>query len=786
MAGQKSKKNSWLRFIISFLPAAVLAVVLCILLPGLQIGPIYDFLLKKRPPVPVSHEILLIDSSLERGSEDILEPGAASSLLYTMAELGAKTLIIQVPILGLSAGGKAGEAEILYRFDEEFSLLSRNIRNLFDAIRTGSIAPGESAKYVGELVALSDKGKERLVSALVRRDEEGIDKMEKAALFFGHATQPGDLMVQLIMAGESGGQSLLAKKNEYSRAIPDKDGILRRISPILAVTTLDEKAGKSSLKHIIYSTLKTRYEKTGIEYIDSAGIKPRQILTLRGGPEGINMTIPLDYSGAILFEKPHKETDFRRISISEFLAYEEADRELRQLLAEGEGLGIFQYIEGENNPLILYDYALSLRDEGNKQSWIEVRKKYFESLENFLYGSTEMKLVGGYEEIIASEPGIVKLADMRDSMIRSFISLRKKHAEVTELREKLENALAFSFCILGRTSDPLAGPETEQTPTDTEASALLANSLLTGSTVKPGEDMYLLLGSMLLALLACFFIKGLGPAPAIGIGSILCIAAGAIFSWYFIFYGIWLNPLVPVLTCIAGVISSFIYSIVAKARHRKHFRLAFGPYVSRACLRSVSLAGKPLPSQIIKTRAAVVVIKNPDPQPRINSSFTDILDFQENAASLLKKAGGTIIGAEGNTITGCFGSPLERIYFRSRKKLSPYDNKTRAEAAPAMQAIDFILSIVQSPEYKHWHFGLDIGNCTFGWTEIEGYFAMGNPVQQAKILSRLAFHYKTRILISSALNETMTDLHAEKMDINTEKEELNGEAVYRLLGINGD
>ena len=228
-----SKLNSWLRCLASFLLAAGVAALLCLFLEGPRLGPFYDFLLSRRPALPISHEILVIDSAIPGLGlgNDILEPGTVSSLLYTLAELRAHTLIIQVPILGLSAGGTAGEEEILHRFDEEFSILSGNIRNLFEGIRTGSVAPQDSPRYVGELVELSERGKERLVSALIRRDEEGIFSMERAAAFFGNARRPGDLRVQLIRAGSPGQPGVLEEAGTYSRVQSDRDGVLRRVSP---------------------------------------------------------------------------------------------------------------------------------------------------------------------------------------------------------------------------------------------------------------------------------------------------------------------------------------------------------------------------------------------------------------------------------------------------------------------------------------------------------------------------------------------------------------------------
>jgi len=807
MAAYISKKSSWLRCLASFLPAAGVTALFCFLFAGPRLGPFYDFLLRRRPPPPISRELLLIDSSVpgQELGDDILEPSAASSLLYTMTELGARTLIIQVPILGLSAGGKAGEAEILHRFDEEFSLLSRNIRNLFDAIRTGSVAPRESARYVGELVELSDKGKERLVSALVRRDEEGIDRMERAAAFFGHVRRPGDLRVQLITAGVGGRPGVLVERNEYSRARPDRDGVLRRIAPLLTVPILSEEETEADiLEHIIYGALKNRYKTTGIEYIEfrpvgfqlfgMKGGRPLypMVLALREGPDEKDTIIPLDKNGAILYEVPHNGEDFRRIVISDFLAYDEADRDLRRLILEGEALGIFKNIEGENRPGFLYDFALALREEkAPPLTWIETRGSYFASLENFLNGPTETNLAGATET--------------KDSQMQTFAAIKEKHNEVLELRNKLESALAGSFCILGRGSSRSNGqmsgtsvlslfknfPQAmilsirsafhRTNPTDMEASALLANSILTGRVVKPGEDIYLLLGSLLWALLTCFFIKSLGPMFTLGAGAFLTLIVGAIFSWSFILSGLWLDPFIPTASSATGVVFSFAWALIAKGRYSRRFLLAFGPFVSRSCIRSVIQAGKPLPSQVITARAAIVVIKNTDISPSGDprgSRTSSVLTFYEKASELFKKAGGTVIGTDGDLAIACFGSPLERVFQRGGKKLSPYENNINALAAPAQRAADIVREIARRPECAPWNFGLDMGNCTFAWTALSGYFALGSPVQRARILSRLASRYQTRIVISSSVNDALPDLVAKKL--NTLKGKAGGETFYKL------
>ena len=715
-----SKKFSRLRWLIPFLSAAVMAALLCVLLYGPNLGPLYDFLLRIRSAPPVSQELLIIDSSVsgQELGDDILEPSLLSSVLYTMTELGASTLIIQVPILGLSVGGSAGEEEILYRFDDEFSILSSNIRNLFDGIRTGSVTPRDSERYVGELMELSERGKERLVAALVRRDEEDIASMENAAAFFGHARRPGDLLVQLIRTGEGGRPGVLAASGEYSRARPDRDGVLRRIAPVLTAPDL-------SVEHIVYSALKSRYDTSNI---------------------------PLDRNGAIVFELPGREIDFRRIGIFDFLAYDEADRNLKRLLLEGEALGIYRNIYGENRPGILYDYALSIREEPASEEarllWIETRNRYFESLEDFLFGPAEMDLVMAYEEMLDTES--------RDSVIRIFAALKTSYGELVELRNNLESALSYSFCILGNSRD-------------VEASALLANSIITGRVVKPGKIGYLLLGSLLTAFLVCFFVKSMSPLSTLITGIFLTLLIAAGFCLIFIFYGLWLDPQVPAAAGATGVLVSFTWALAVRSRHNRHFSLAFGPSVSSACLESLIRAGKPLPSQAITARAIVIAIKqfhkfsSEDSKDPVAKSI-----FLEKASDIFKKAGGTIVGTEEDLVIACFGSPLEQTF---------PDNR------PIVQrARDLVSEITLHPKCGSWNFGLDIGDCVFTWTAVSGYFAIGMPVQKAKILSQLAGRYQARIVISAAVNKALSvDPAVKKLGALKSKDGSIEEPFYQLV-----
>ena len=777
MTAYISKKTSRLRCLAPFLPAAVVGALLCIILDGPRLGFLYDLLLTLRPSQQVSGELLIIDSSMpEWQGDDILEPGAASSLLYTMTELGARTLIIQVPVLGLSSGGTAGDEEILSRFDEEFSVLGRNIRNLFDAIRTGSIAPMESARYVGELVELSEMGKERLVSALVHRDEEGIVSMGKAAALFGNVRLAGDFQVQLIGSGESRRQGVLAESGEYSRAQPDSDGVLRRAAPVMTISTSE---GRVVLEHIIYAAVKTRYENAEI-FSSGAGHSP--VLVLRGGPDGNDITIPLDRYGAVLFGLSQREANFRRIGISDFLAYDEADRNLRQILLEADAAGIFRGINGENHPGILYDYAFSLREEpdesfqngnGEKRlAWVEARNRYFASLEYFINGPTEVNLVEAYELRLASEPyNSDNIINMRNSLIRTFALLRAKHNEVIALRNKLESTLSLSFCILGGSKD-------------TQASAMLANSLLTGRVVKPGDTRLLLLLTLLLVFLTCFLIKSREFPSSLVIGLILTLLIFTGFSVSFIFSGLWLDPQVPAAASAVGVLFSSVWFFLTKNHYSRIFRQSYGPFISRSCLESVIRAGEPLPSQTVKTIAVVVAVKKANIFSSVDShglnsaaQSVTLLAFQKEASETFRKVDATITGIEGSMVIVCFGSPLERIAIAEKEGPSPNE---AAVQVFAQKAVNLVSKIAQRPESASWEFGMDVGNCSFAWTAVSGYSALGVPVQRAKILAHLAGRYKTRIVISASISKILPGLPARKLDDLKRKDGSVDEAFYRL------
>ena len=797
MAAYIPRKIPWLKWLLSVFSSSAITLILCFLLNEPYLGPLYDFLLEKRPAVPVAREILIIDAGSREFGEDILEPGAASTLIYILSELGAGALIVQLPILGHAAGGTTGEAEIIHYFDEEFSILSQNIRNLFDAIRLGSIAPRDSARFVGELVELSEQGKERLVSALILRDMEGILNLERAAAFFGNVSQPKDVRVQLIRASDRRTDfqeddprpGLMVVDDAFSQAIRDADGILRRVMPVMTEPDLSSENGNERiLEHIIYRALKTRFPEMHIAHTE----RGMSYLAADASGEWSSL-LPLDTNGALLFELPKEEDDFRRISISEFLAYDEADRNLRRILSDVESLGFFRNIDGENRPDFLYDFAFLLREEYStsgeahgRQIWVEARNRYFSALEDFLSGPTEMLMVRNLEYQIAQEYSLPEYLDSsafpqsieeRDILIGAFAALRASHEELIEIRRTLESALFDSFCILGRAS------YTRPHLTDAEASALLANSIITGRVIRPVPYPFIIIASMLSSILIIFILRYAKALSALFFGSLLTLFSGGIFSVSFILTGYWLSPLIPMASGFTVVLIAFFWALSVRSRYSKNFRIAYGPYVSKSILKSIIRGGKPQTNSSMTIRAAVVGITNLDKAIDDNSPLFRtrlLLTFQETASELFKKAGGTIIGMDDKTLLVCFGSPLERVYLEDRGRVSPYNDNNYAMTAPARKAIDVLNEIVKHPKAELWQFGLDLGNCNFAWSPQSGYFALGDPVQKAKALSRSAGRFKYRVLLSGAISDALPDLAVRKLNVFKNKDGSQGDYFYGL------
>jgi hypothetical protein len=629
--------------------------------------------------------------------------------------------------------------------------LGKNIRNLFEAIRLGLVSPAESPDYVENLVELTERGRDRLNAAIIRKDEAGSALTAQAMEVFGKAITAQDL--RPVPAGDI---------SWYSQPRPDKDGVLRRIAPV------------AETKHIVYLALMPRWKNT-VQELSEKGLFLVNSFESQG--EEIIYRFPLDRDGNILVEKqrPIKNSGFRRLTLKSFQDYAQTDRVLARLLKDAESLGIYTETIPERIPLILFEYAENLKDELLKNpseslraSWIHARMEYFDALDDFLYGISEQTLVNGYEELIASEgldeAGIVKLQSLRNELIRTFAGMREMHRELIGLRAVLAEELNSSLCIMGPalSAGGIGNAGIAGIP---ESSALLANTLLTGHCITPAENRHILIFSMAASFFALLCIHTLGPALLLLLGLLFSLLCGAAFGVYFIFNAYWIDPFISMAACMGGTLFLTVTRFCISYGRRLHFRLAYAGSVNSTMLKRLIRKGRPLLTETVCSHTVIIAVKNSGMSGKENretalEAAMAAAGFRREFSLIFKREGALILGFENDTAFACFGSPPERICGEEILH-------------PAVRAVSCIRKIMSTSASKEWRFGIESGECAFSWSDETGYTANGKAVVRSRVFASLASRYKARAVIGESAREE-SNVPVKKLA------SLSGENFYEL------
>jgi len=693
MPSRISLKSSLFMLLGALACVAGTAFLVNFLLSGPKLGKHYDFLLSRRQPPPVSREILIIETG------ELIESGDILSVLMTLTEMEASNLLMTGRTSPSSSPITVTEEEIRRRFVDEYVLLGTNIRNLFEAIRSGSLSPEHAPGYVERLVELTEQGRDRLLTSLIDRDEDFI----RSIAVFGNYIEAD------------------------TKAVPDRDGKIRRIRPV---------DPESLMEHPVYLAIKSRYAISKVETVDH-----RQVLWLRGY-DGKEIDIPLDKDGNILAAW---NCDFRNVDISLFRRYDEADRVMRAALEDADELGAFSQTLPEQSPLFLGDYALLLRQEllqkpdGEKRlAWMRARNNYFKSLNDFLFGPAQTLLVNGYDQLIADETslgerGLASLAHMRDDLIFSFTDMHEYYGELSVLRSKLEEELASSFCIMGSEDSSLY-------------CALLANTLITGSHIKPTNDRQILFFSIAAAFVVLTVIFLMPQAAVLIAGIFLSILSAAAFGLFFIFYSYWIDPLVVLSASLCGTLVIFYCKFAVLKYRTRRFRAAYGASVSQSVLKGLIKSGRPRLSEVNVCETAIVAIKdtnllNREDNEKPRDAGSARREFNSAVKRIVFNNGGVIAGFDGDVILACFGSPLNSAGPRKG-----------AVEVPVNKACAFVRELLNDDKIP-WRFGIDTGECAFFWSAESGFSANGRPSVRARVLASKTSRLQVRALITDTVRE---------------------------------
>jgi hypothetical protein len=675
------------------------------LLAGPKLGFHYDFLQSRKNPSPVSEEILIIDTG------EYIETSDIFSVLITLTEMDASNLILTGKMSPSSSPITITEAEIRRRFVDEYFILGANIRNLFEAIRSGSVSPSQAPGYVDRLVELADQGRDRLLTAIIDRDEELLRSITVFGNFISADAKP----------------------------VFDQDGKIRRVQPV---------DFEILLEHSVYTSLKHRYADSQIETDDQG-----KILWLKKS-NGEEINIPLDRNGNIITPL---NSGFRRIDVSLFREYDEAGRAMRTALSRADELGAFSQTLPEKSPFITGDYALMLREEmlkrpdsEKKSAWIIARNNYFNSLDEFLNGQAEMVLVNGYNNIIQNEKtlderGLAVLAGMRDDLRNSFTLMRNEYNRLVSIHDKLREELALSYCIMG-------------TEGYAEYSALLANVMITNSYIKPAYDRGILFWSIVAATVVLLLIFIFQPVTQLICGVCLSVIASGVFGCIFIFYSYWIDPAIALCSSLFGTFVIFYLKRAGLKYRARHFRAAYGTAVSKDVLKELIILGHPRLSEINVVVAAVIAIKDINLLKEEDHEEPDTAgekrrSFFSSVKDAVFASGAVIAGFEGDTALVCFGSPLDKSF------------------DPPKKACAFVKKLLND-EKTTWNFGIDFGKCTFQWSQETGYSVYGRPAVRARMLVIKTKKLKSRALVSGEIQKNI-NVNLTKAEAQNDIYELN-------------
>jgi len=513
--------------------------------------------------------------------------------------------------------------------------------------------------------------------------------------------------------------------------------------------------------------------------------------------EGLGVSLP-EFPGAFLIVETPGIVDgaipFRRIDIREVSRYAALDKALYGILVDMEHAGYLAQTDPGAHPPALYDYTLSLRQDmlarpgqESVRLWRAAREQYLLSVRKLMAGQSESELLAGFDALLAAETldeaGTARLRDLRLGVVSSFAAARSALDQLQSVKVRLQGELRGAFCIAGE--GPEQGRAAEALwlePTKAESAAALVNAVFTGRHVRVPTDSrtkawILLPGLALAGLLAPFgfLISSLAGLAAVA------VVAGA-FSLLFLRSGVWIDPGFAAAVMVASVAASLAVEAASRYRIVSCLRHSAGNRLPQALVKRLSAAHAVPSLENRVAKAAILAIRHfgegsrndPDDDERLASSLRA---FHEAAAKEILKRGGVVLGSDEFIVTAGFGTPLEQ----AARGLG--SEPCAAARAAYAAALDIVAS---EPETSaDWRFGLDLGDCSFFYSSIDGYRAVGRPVNYARLLSGLASKYNSRILvaqgIASEAGAAGDSWKTRRLDSLVEKASGNEHAFYELI-----
>lgn len=286
--------------------------------------------------------------------------------------------------------------------------------------------------------------------------------------------------------------------------------------------------------------------------------------------------IPSYYT--ILVRAP-RDTDFIRIPLSDFINYILLEFDLQRLLWQGDALNMYQNIGIMERPSFLGEYLKSVQNimlespkadapseairewlqvlGQRKQLWLHAKSNYFDSVEKFFFSNKAQELLVDYDRRIeaASEQERAGIQERRKEVEACIVNIRQIYETLIYSGNALQSRLQGSLCIMG----PL---QKERYPA-AFVSAVLANTILTGSVLIECSNIFIVLFSLVCASLMIVLLLRLPPFKIAVFGSLYVFFIFISFSISFVLTSYWIDPFIPTGASTAAGICSLIFTLQA-------------------------------------------------------------------------------------------------------------------------------------------------------------------------------------------------------------------------------
>jgi len=319
-----------------------------------------------------------------------------------------------------------------------------------------------------------------------------------------------------------------------------------------------------------------------------------------------------------------------------------------------------------------------------------------------------------------------------------------------------------------------------------EIHATVINNIITNNFLKKPKwtTIFDALAIIIIGLFTGVVVRRVGALKGILFSSALFILYIWISYWLFMYWGIWVNIIYPLLALVLVYISLTVYRYLTEERERKKIKGAFTYYVSSSVVNEMlkhpeklKLGGdrRELSVLFSDIRGFTTIAEGLTPEEVVHL----LNEYLTVMTDVIFKYDGTLDKYMGDAIMALYGAPLDLPDHPSRACHSALEMMTELKRlnqkwiAEGKHPIDIGIGINTGP--------MIVGN--MGSVERFDYTAMGDSVNLSSRLEGANKSYKTNIIISEFTFERVkNDFTCMELDSVRVKGKQRPVKIYSLVG----